>query len=382
MSVYRRGTSKVYTIEFRHGGQLYKRASQSAERKAAEAEEREWRREIDAGLKHSRLPRMTIGQACVRYATEVLHPRRDRNLTISLRSAESRLQAITAAFGDREVSEIRTPEIADWRASLLKRALAPATVDRHLQDLRAVLRRAHLEWGTLTEVPRITMLGVRNSRLRWLTESEEADLLRECATDRNLWDTVVFALDTGARRGDVLQLERKDVRLDIRSVYFQHTKTDAPRWVPMTDRALAIVNRRLLMGAARLFPYDPNSGRQVGSRKGSRGRWKQGQATGFRQSWASALDRAKIKDFHFHDLRHTFASKLAIRGVSLYTIGELLGHRDPKMTKVYAHLQPQVMADAVSLLSVPRATVRDSQPTAVPGPSAATSPAHPDPLYS
>jgi integrase len=67
-------------------------------------------------------------------------------------------------------------------------------------------------------------------------------------------------------------------------------------------------------------------------------------------SFHSALKRAEIEGFRFHDLRHTFASHLAMRSVSLETIGALLGHRDPKMTKRYAHLSPTTLQQAVTTL--------------------------------
>jgi integrase len=71
----------------------------------------------------------------------------------------------------------------------------------------------------------------------------------------------------------------------------------------------------------------------------------------FDHAWQGALRRAGISDFHFHDLRHTFASHLAIAGVSILVIKELLGHKDLSMTMRYAHLSPDARKAAIMTLS-------------------------------
>ena len=70
------------------------------------------------------------------------------------------------------------------------------------------------------------------------------------------------------------------------------------------------------------------------------------------RAFAKAVKSAKITDFHFHDLRHTYASYLTHKGIDLDTIGELLGHLDPRMTKRYAHLHVGNLHDAVSKVSI------------------------------
>lgn len=85
--------------------------------------------------------------------------------------------------------------------------------------------------------------------------------------------------------------------------------------------------------------------------KASGGLWdayKQPQS-GFR----FARRRAQVHDFHLHDLRHTFASRLVERGASLYQVGKLLGHRDPRMTARYAHLSTEGLAGVVALMGKP-----------------------------
>jgi integrase len=78
----------------------------------------------------------------------------------------------------------------------------------------------------------------------------------------------------------------------------------------------------------------------------------------FDRYWYPALHRAEIPDFHFHDLRHTFASRLAMKGVDLYRVQTLMGHKTPEMTKRYAHLNPDTLREAVERLDAEPAISR------------------------
>ena len=140
-----------------------------------------------------------------------------------------------------------------------------------------------------------------------------------------------FALFTGMRRGEVLGLTWEPVDRARGVVLLDVTKSGKRREVPLNSRADAVLARR----------GSKSSGLVFGTR-----RWDH-----FRTAWENAVvERAKLTDFHFHDLRHTFASWAIQRGASLQEVKDLLGHHSLAMTLRYGHLGPEHLRTAVARL--------------------------------
>jgi integrase len=215
----------------------------------------------------------------------------------------------------------------------VERPLAGATVNRALALLRHLLRLAHEEWELLTVVPRIRLEKEAEGRLRWLTPEEATRLLDVCQNSRNanLADLVEFALFTGMRRGEVLGLTWERVDRARGVVLLDVTKNGRRREVPLNGRADAVLARR-------------GSKESTGLVFGTQ-RWDH-----FRTAWDLAVERAKLADFHFHDLRHTFASWAVQRGATLQEVKDLLGHSSLAMVMRYAHLSPEHLRTAVARL--------------------------------
>ena len=155
----------------------------------------------------------------------------------------------------------------------------------------------------------------------------------------HLSPVVLLALNTGLRRGELLQLRWEDVSLTTRilTVRGTHAKSGQTRHVPLNSEAVETLQRwaaQLPSAVGFIFPGS-SSQQPVGDIK---------------NAWAGLLRRASITKFRFHDLRHTFASKLVMAGVDLNTVRELLGHADLTMTLRYAHLAPEHKAAAVEKL--------------------------------
>jgi integrase len=240
------------------------------------------------------------------------------------------------------VSEITAERIAayeQYRATAqhprLGRPLVTSTINRHLSVLRCLLRRAR-KLKYLREVPGFEMGREPEGRLRYLEYEEAVRLLDACRESRNqlLWTIVNLALNTGMRRGEILGLEWERVDFARGVLLLEQTKNGRRREVPMNQAVYDVLTS--LPGRAESGPVF---------------RGKNGEAWGtIATSFANALRRAKITDFRFHDLRHTFASWLVMDGATLQEVKELLGHRTLTMTLRYAHLAPDRLRDAVSRL--------------------------------
>jgi integrase len=231
-------------------------------------------------------------------------------------------------LGHCVLADITPAQIAAHRDTLTREHRATSTVNRYLSALSHAFSIAVREWGWLEDSPTRNVSKPREprGRVRYLSDEERHRLLGACRESLNpsLHTIVVLALSTGARRGELLSLRWPDVDLKRGTLTFHQTKNRERRTVPLTGQALALTHqhakvRRLT--TLLVFP-DPTETRPAN----------------IRAAWQGAVRRAGIESFHFHDLRHTAASYLAMNGASLLEIAEVLGHKTLAMVKRYAHL--------------------------------------------
>ncbi len=264
----------------------------------------------------------------------------------SLKDDERIVRArLLPAFGPGLLArKLSAPAIAQYEkdrmgatAGQTTRKVSAFTVRNELGVLRHMLRLAR-RWGYIEHVPEIVMPKPPDGRLRYLDEAEIARLLAACRESRNpyLAAIMTIALHTGMRKGEILGLEWERVDLSSARVTLYHTKNGKPRGVPV-NRAVYEALIELQPDAAqrhgRLFPNGND-------RRGSQ----------IRTAFEAVLKRAGIAGFRFHDLRHTAASHLVMRGASLQEVKEILGHSDLRMTLRYAHLSPAHLRGAVERL--------------------------------
>jgi len=188
------------------------------------------------------------------------------------------------------------------------------------------------EWEAIEKVPHIKLEKEKQGRLRWLTPEEAERLLTSCRKSRNrdLADLVEFVMFTGLRQAEALELTWDRVERARGVILLEDTKSDKRREVPLNGRADAVLLRRVPRHEGLVFgttSFDH-----------------------FRSAWERAVRHAKVSDFRFHDLRHTFASWAVQRGATLQEVKDLLGHSSLAMTLRYAHLAPEHLRTAVSRL--------------------------------
>jgi integrase len=235
-----------------------------------------------------------------------------------------------------KVRQLREPTIAQYAKARLGDVSA-YTIANELAILRHMLRLAR-KWGYLDQVPEIEMPKRPDGRQRYLEEDEITRLLKACGKSKNpyLAAIVTIALNTGMRKTEILELQWQRIDLSSARITLYRTKSGKPRGVPM--------NRAVYDALVALQPDEAKRAGLVFARADGRA-WGQ-----IRTAFSTALETAEIKGFRFHDLRHTAASHMVMRGAGLKDVQEILGHADMKMTMRYSHLSPAHLRATVDRL--------------------------------
>ena len=257
---------------------------------------------------------------------------------------EERARPLKEFFNGKRLRDITPMLIEKYKEQRLntntlhKRRRSPATVNRELQVLSKVFSMAY-DNGLVETNPmrRVHKLREAPARERYLTDEEEKRLFAILVGRRaHIRPIVVVALHTGMRQGEILGLTWENVDFEQKTIFVAHTKTGRPRKLPMSEPVEAEL-RSLKQDAAlheHVFSY---------ARTGLK-------LTTFRHAWEGACTAARIYGLRFHDLRHTFATRLRARGVHEMDIMSLLGHTTLQMTSRYSHAMPQNLRAAVDSL--------------------------------
>ena len=270
--------------------------------------------------------RHTLADLIDRYIQDVL-PHKSKNhrtmRQIQLRWWKSHL-------GHTTLVHVTPSLIADYRDKLRPRS--NATVVRYMAALSHVFSIAVKEWQWIDDNPFLKVSKPKESRgrVRFLSDDERQRLLTVCKRSRNrhLYMIVVLALSTGARKMELLTLRWRDIDLQGGRMVLQETKNGERRVLPLTDHALDLLQKYAKVrriDTDLLFP----------GRDGAKPRY-------IETPWRTAVRRANITDFRFHDLRHSAASYLAMNGASLMELAEIFGHKTLSMVKRYTHLSDHI----------------------------------------
>ncbi len=210
---------------------------------------------------------------------------------------------------------------------LKRKETSASTANRLLAVIRAILRRAALEWEWIDKPPVIKLYRLPKRRVRYLTPPEAHALLRELP--EHLADMAKFSLATGLRKANVTKLEWSQVDLTRRVawIHADQAKAGKPIHVTLNATAMEVLTKQLGKHRKSVFTYKGKPVTQVNTK-----------------AWYKALGRAGIEDFRWHDLRHTWASWLTQQGVPLNVIQEMGAWESSEMVRRYAHLAPEQFA--------------------------------------
>lgn len=221
-------------------------------------------------------------------------------------------------FGSCPIGKFNMSFVEEWQSGLLENN-KPATVNLKISTLKHMFSKAY-DWemigeDTLRSIRKVKKLPANNKRLRFLSKEECHALIN--VSDFHLRPIVITALNTGMRKEEILSLDKeKNVDLKHGFILLEETKNNERREIPINS-----VLRSTLMS----IPTFTTSSYVFVNSEGKR-------YLNVKKSFHSACKKAGIKNFRFHDLRHTFASHLVMSGVDIITVKELLGHKSLAMT--------------------------------------------------
>ena len=315
---------------------------------ARKTDAKRWVQATEAAIREGRYfntseaKRHTLADLVDRYIKEVL-PTKSKNAS----NTKRHLLWWKKHIGNYSLADVTPSIIAEKRNELLssitirKKLISPSTVVRYMASLSVALTIAVKEFGWLDDSPirKVTKPTQPQGRVRYLSDSERANLLNACSQSNSkfIYTVVVIALSTGMRQGEIMNLRWNQVDLSVGQITLNQTKNGDSRAVPLTGFALDLLSHLAKIRHINndyLFP-GLNTKKPIDLRK----------------AWRTVSKQAELEDFRFHDLRHSAASYLAMNGASLIEIAAVLGHRTLQMVKRYSHISKSHTHSVVSSMN-------------------------------
>jgi len=250
------------------------------------------------------------------------------------------ITALNKFFSNNYLNEISQHMIEKFKADRAKEVM-PATVNRHLACLKSIFNKAKA-WNKFSgenPVKNVKLFKENNQRLRFLEKEEIVKLLANC--NKHLKPIVIIGLNTGMRKGEILGLKWRDIDIRRGIIHLLNTKNGEIREVPVNEQVKTALIRTKKHPESQ-YVFCKTNGKQLKF---------------INTSFFTALKKSGINNdsdkekIVFHSLRHSFAAHLAMAGVDMNTIRELLGHKSLKMTMRYSHLSPSHKQRAVDILN-------------------------------
>jgi integrase len=327
MSLYKRKDSPHWWVKLSHNGRYIQHSAGTSDKaKAQEYHDRLkaslWD-EVRLGVK----PSHTWKEAVIRYLAEKSFKASHSDDKVHLRWVDRFLEGMTLERINRELLDTI---MAGRRAA----GASNATVNRTLEVVRAVLRKAAYEWDWLDKAPKVQMLPEPKRRIRWITRAEADRLV--AVLPKHLAAMVRFSLETGLRRSNVTGLQWSQVDLARRTAWIHPDQAKARRAiaVPLSAAAVVVIREQLGKHKTHVFSFRGKPVRQVNTK-----------------AWRKALVKVGITDFRWHDLRHTWASWHVQAGTPLHVLQELGGWECVDMVRKYAHFSSAHLAEYVDRMS-------------------------------
>jgi len=252
-------------------------------------------------------------------------------------------------LGEVPLTELEPLTLDLWVRNYLERGYAPVTINKHIFLMNRLLNMAR-HWGFINfnsfENRLIRRLPIGNLKQRFLNPSETKRILTECKNDSNIhiYHVAKVLLLTGARVGELRGMLWQHVDLQAFVWDVPISKSGRPRRIYLGEAAVSALKELRATNEHHFLPTRPADVAFMNPRRRC-------AYNHFHSAWDRCRTRAELKSVRIHDLRHTYASILINKGVSLYEIQRLLGHHHITMTERYAHLLPNTLKNKVDLIS-------------------------------
>ena len=339
--MYKRSDS--WYSDFWYKGKRYQKSWGPMSKTVAKEKERKYKTEIAEG-KHQQKARPIIFET---FAEKYLEYARTNKKPSAARRNESSMGVLKPHFRGKLLNEINSFMVEQYKKSRKDQGRAAATINRDIDCIKSMMKMA-VEWKYLSVNPisEVKKFKEDNEKMWVLTPDEEYRLLAEC-DKRNqrrkyLKDLVLFALHTGARLDEILKLKKCNVHRRERYILVTDTKTGDNRPVPINDTLLEVLKRQYKSNDSDYVFCNANGKRLTVLTNSF---WNAVEKVGLVR-W----ERRKKIRFRFHDLRHTFGSRLGMGGYDLKTIMEIMGHKTTKVAMRYQHPTPEHKMQAVKFL--------------------------------
>ena len=265
---------------------------------------------------------MAVGEMLEKYANEYLPKLKGAAI-----STQYRVRALKRHFGDIALADLSTSHLAKYRDKRLK-TVKLITVKCEMDVLRWVINVAITEWDVpLQENPcsKMKWKNVDVPRDRVMSDDEEIRLLEHASP--MLGRMIVVAVESAMRLGEICNIRKRDINFHNQTLHIPQTKTDKPRTIPLSKRALKALTDQMrasgnVIQLADRPIFDVN-------------RWTEWNR------FTRLKEECGIEDLRFHDLRHEATSRLFERGFNVMEVASITGHENLKHLKRYTHIKPE-----------------------------------------
>ena len=334
--------------DFVYDGVRYKKSWGPVSKSVAKEKDRKFRVEIAESDHVRKLKKILFENFAVKYLENAKLHKKPKSVTRN----EVSIKMLKEHFEGKLLTNINPFMVEQYKKARKEKGVNVATINRDLATLRNMLNKA-VDWGYLFNNPirQVKQFREDNEKMWVLSPEEEAGLLAACERSpqhvKYLGELVRFALNTGMRLNEIFSLRKADVDQEgqFLTMPASNSKTGKGRVVPMNGIVMEIVKKRMDYPGEYVFTNKRGAKLTVLTNAF----WNAVKGAGLTRIEARG-DTCKEERFRFHDLRHTFGSRLGMAGTDLKTIMEIMGHKTTRVALRYQHPTQDHKLDAVKTL--------------------------------